>query len=97
MEEQLASHEEERYVVRSPCEEEETRRVVETIAGPTVEGVDATALRELICDEDTDEDGENTRSEPPAKWVPEEVDLFAGVVFGPERDAAEEERPLYWL
>lgn len=97
MEEQLASHEEERHVVRGPRKEEEARGVIETVTGPAVEGIDAAALRKLICCDDTDEDGENTGGEPPAERVAKEVYLFAGVVFGPEGDSTEEERPLYWL
>lgn len=97
VEEQLASHEEERHVVCGPRKEEEACRVIETVAGLAVEGVDAAALCKLICCDDTDEDGENTGGEPPAEWVAKEVDLFAGVVFSPEGDPTEEEWPLYWL
>lgn len=97
MEEQLASHEEEWQVVRGPREEEETGGVIKTVAGPTVESVNAAALGELVCCDNADEDGQDAGSEPPTEWVAEEVDLLTGVVFSPEGDAAKEERPLNWL
>lgn len=97
MEEQLAPHEEERYVVRGPREEEEACGVIKTIAGPTVEGIDATALGELVCSDNADENGQDAGGEPPAERVAEEVDLLAGVVFSPEGDATKKERPLDWL
>lgn len=97
MEEQLAPHEEERYVVRGPREEEEARGVIKTVAGPTVESIDATALSELVCSDNADEDGQDAGGKPPAERVAEEVDLLAGVVFSPEGDATKEERPLDWL
>lgn len=77
-----------------PGQEEEASGVVKAVTGFAVECVDAAALCELVCGDDADEDGEDAGGEPPPEGVTEEVDLLAGIVFGPEGDAAEEEGPL---
>lgn len=76
MQEELTAHEEEGQVVRSPCEEEKSSRVVKLAASFTVKGVDATALGELIGPNDACENGEKGRSEPPAHGVSEEINLL---------------------
>jgi len=59
-----------------------------------VQGINATAERELIREEDTGVDGQHTAGDPPADGVSEEVNLLAGVVLGPEAHTAKQERPL---
>lgn len=47
----------------------------------------------MVGADDTGEDGEEGRCDPPAEGVAEEVDLLFGVVVRPEGDTAEEEGP----
>lgn len=51
-----------------------------------IQSVEATSVCELVCADDASEDGEERAGEPPADGIAEKVDLFAGVVVGPERD-----------
>lgn len=83
--------------MRGPCEEEKACGVIEAVAGPAVESIDTAALSELVCCDNADKDSQDAGGEPPAEWVAKEVDLLAGIVFGPEGDTTEEERPLDWL
>jgi hypothetical protein len=59
-----------------------------------VKSINTTALRELIGEENTGKDGEQTAGQPPAYRVTEEVDLLASLVLGPEADTTKKERPL---
>ncbi len=59
-----------------------------------IKGIDSSAQRELVGQDDSSIDRENTASQPPADGVAKEVDLLAGVVLGPEANAAEKEWPL---
>lgn len=59
-----------------------------------IEGIDATAERNLIGKNDTGIDGKETAGKPPAKRVANKVNLLARVVLCPEADTAEQEWPL---
>ena len=55
----------------------------------SVEYVDAATEGELVSADDSGEDEEESTCEPPTNWVSEEINLFSGIILGPEADAAQ--------
>lgn len=63
----------------------------------SIKRIDTSANRHLIGEENSRENSQDGRSEPPSKWVAHEVDLALGRVLRPETDSTKQERPLNWL
>jgi hypothetical protein len=59
-----------------------------------VKSINTTTLRQLISEQNTSKDGEQTASQPPAYRVTKEVDLLASLVFSPEANTTKKEGPL---
>lgn len=94
MNEELTAHQEERNIMNSPNEEEESCVVPETVADGIRNWVHSTAPRQEIGTEDTNVDGEGNGAGPPADDVTNEVDLLLRVIVSPEADTSEEEWPV---
>lgn len=51
---------------------------------------EAATAGDLVCEEDSGEDGEESDCEPPSDGIADEVDLLTDfVTFGPEGDSSE--------
>lgn len=59
-----------------------------------IQGVDATAQRELVSGNNAGEYSQQAAGEPPANGVSEEVNLLPRLILRPEADSAEQEGPL---
>lgn len=94
MQEKLSSHEVEWEVMGGPGQPEEASRVVESRASAVIQGINAAAEGDLIGQDNTGVDGQQTAGKPPADRVAEEVDLLASLVLSPEADTSEQEGPL---
>lgn len=55
----------------------------------TIHGVEPTAERELICQDNSGIDSQDTASEPPSDGITKEVDLLASIVLRPEAHATQ--------
>ena len=59
-----------------------------------IKGINATAKGNLVGADDASIHGNQTASNPPTKWVAEEVDLLPCIILSPEADTSKKERPL---
>ena len=62
-----------------------------------IKAVNATPLRQLVCADDSCEDGKQTAYDPPADGIAKEVYLLSCIILCPEAHTAEQEWPLNWL
>ena len=59
-----------------------------------IKAVNTTPLRQLVCTNDSCEDGKQTACNPPADGISKEIYLLPCIILCPEADTTEQERPL---